>query len=795
MKNNLFFKLIFILIFYVNISNSYSSEELKFEATSIEIIDKDKIIIAKEGVKILSGDEIVIDADQMRYDKEKKFLQASGNIIITNQIENIKIISDNIIYDKNIEKIVSSGNVEIKFEDNYSLTTKEIIYLKNSEEILIKHISKIKDNLGNEIEFDELNYNAIDKLIKGKSVKLLDLEKNFYNFDNAIIDFSKNQIIADNVNIDFNKNIFGNPLNDPRLKGNYFFSDGKSSIIKKGVFTSCKKNDNCPPWQIKAKEIKHDKEKKTINYKNAWLEIFDQPIIYFPKFFHPDPTVKRQSGFLMPQVIDSSSLGLSFKLPYYKVISDNKDLTFSPRIFSENEGLFQNEYRQVNEDSKHIADFSLKQKDSKSKTHFFTNSLTNLNMDVFDISEIEMNLEATSDDNYLKTHNIKSAINNNQSLLNSFLIFRGSSRDMNLETKIEAYEDLTEDTSSDKYEYIFPSYEFSKRIKSNYNGDYEIISKGNYKNYNTNIFEKVLINDLKFSSNPKITQSGFVNKFNLLLKNVTSEGDNSSTYKNKFSSENYGSIFYDMSFPLKKEGNFFDNFFTAKGSLMYSPNSNKDLKTLDRKIDINNIFTQNRLSLDDTVEGGQSLTLGGEYNLKGKRDGNDILKAGLATVLRDNEELNLPTKSTLNNKGSDFIGSLVFEPNKNLKLDYNFSMDSDFKSSNFNLLKTDVSVNKFVTSFEFLQEDDEVGSESYLSNETSYNFNNQYSLKYRTRRNKKTDFTEFYNLIYEYKNDCLTASIQYNKDYYSDNELKPTEEIFFSISIVPLATLNTPSVR
>jgi len=488
-------------------------------------------------------------------------------------------------------------------------------------------------------------------------------------------------------------------------------------------------------------------------------------------------------------------LGLSFKLPYYKVISENKDFTFSPRIFSENEGLFQNEYRQVNKNSKNITDFSLKKKDSTSKTHFFSNSIARLNTEIFDISEIEMNLEATSDDNYLKTHNIKSAINNNQSLLNSFLIFRGSNRDMNLETKIEAYEDLTKDKSSDKYEFIFPSYEFSKRIKSNYNGDYEIISKGNYKNYNTNIFEKVLINDLKYSSNPQITPLGFVNKFSLLFKNVTSEGDNSSNYKNKFSSENYGSIFYDMSFPLKKEGKFFDNFLTAKGSLMYSPNSNKDLKTLDRKIDINNIFTQNRLSLDDTVEGGQSLTLGGEYVLKGKEYGNEILKAGLASVLRDNEEINLPTKSTLNNKGSDFIGSLVFEPNKYLKFDYNFSMDSDFESSNYNLLKTNLTVNKFVTSFEFLQEDDEVGSESYLSNETSYNFNDAYSLKYRTRRNKKTDFTEFYNLIYEYKNDCLTASIQYNKDYYSDNELKPNEEIFFSISIVPLATLNTPSVR
>ena len=104
MKSNLIFKIIFFLIFFISFSNSYS-EELKFEATSIEIIDKDKIIIAKEGVKILSSDEIVIDADKMRYDKEEKFLEASGNIYITNEIENIEITSDNITYDKNEEKI------------------------------------------------------------------------------------------------------------------------------------------------------------------------------------------------------------------------------------------------------------------------------------------------------------------------------------------------------------------------------------------------------------------------------------------------------------------------------------------------------------------------------------------------------------------------------------------------------------------------------------------------------------------------------------------------------------------
>ena len=794
MKSNIILKLSFYIIIFCHFLSA-NSNELKFEATSIELIDKDKIIIAKDGVKILSNDGIVIDADQMRYDKEKKILNAEGNIAVKNELKKIQINSDKITYNKVQEKIVSSGNVLIEFEKNYTLRTDEIIYLKNSDEILINYFSKIEDQFQNKIEVEKLNYSIKDKLFKGRKVKLSDFEKNFYNFDTAIIDFSKNQIIADNVNIDFNKNTFGNPLNDPRLKGNYFFSDKKNSIIKKGVFTTCKKNDDCPPWQIKAKEINHDKEKKIINYKHAWLEIYDKPIIYFPKFFHPDPSVKRQSGFLMPQMIDSSSLGISVKLPYYKVISDNKDFTFSPRIFSETEGLFQNEYRQVNKNSKHIADFSLKDKNGSSKTHFFTNSIAKLNIDFFDVSEVELNLQATSDDNYLKTHNIKSKINTNQSLLKSFLTFRGNSRDMDLETKVEAYEDLTEDKTSDKYEYIFPSYSFSKRFTSNYNGTYELISKGNYKNYDTNIFEKVLVNDLKFSSDPKITNLGFINNFNFLFKNVTSEGENSSNYKNKFNSENYGSVFYNLSYPMKKEGNFFDSFLTAKGSLMYSPNSNKDLKSLDRKIDINNIFTQNRLSLSDSVEGGESFTLGGEYNLKSKESGNDIVVAGLATIIRNSEERNLPNKSTINNQVSDIVGSLIFEPNSNLKFDYNFSMDNDLQSTNYNLLKSDISVNKFVTSFEFLQEDDEIGNESYLSNETSYNFNSANTLKYRTRRNKKTDFTEFYNLIYEYKNDCLTASIQYNKDYYSDNDLKPTEELFFSISIIPLATLNTPSAR
>jgi LPS-assembly protein len=109
------------------------------------------------------------------------------------------------------------------------------------------------------------------------------------------------------VIIKFDNSKFGNKNNQPRLKGNSVYSNKNSTILKKGVFTTCKKRDKCPPWVISAEEIKHNKLKKIINYKKKWLKVYDVPVLYFPKFFHPDPTVKRQSGFLIPTLSNSNN--------------------------------------------------------------------------------------------------------------------------------------------------------------------------------------------------------------------------------------------------------------------------------------------------------------------------------------------------------------------------------------------------------------------------------------------------------------------------------------------------------
>ena len=81
--------------------------------------------------------------------------------------------------------------------------------------------------------------------------------------------------------------------------------------------------------------------------------------MYFPKFYHPDPTVDRQSGFLIPSFNNSLNSSNYLNIPYYYVVAENKDFTFSPRLYSNNNFLLQTEYRQANSKSNHVTDFSI----------------------------------------------------------------------------------------------------------------------------------------------------------------------------------------------------------------------------------------------------------------------------------------------------------------------------------------------------------------------------------------------------------------------------------------------------
>ena len=794
MKNN-FIKILLILILSFNINHYVESEEFIFKSDTIEIKDNGNIVEARNGVEIEGINNIKINAKNSFYNNLNSELLLKDKVVFYDNEKNIKIISDEVLYKKKIERIISNGKTQIQLADDYKIITGNIEYLKKENIIQSSSKTILLDKFNNQVNVSDFKYLTDKKLFYGNSISMIDRDKNNYSFENSMINLNNHALLAKNVEINFAKNIFGNLDNDPRLKGTSLSANNNTTIIKNGVFTTCKKNDNCPPWSLQSSEIKHDKLKKTLNYKDAWLKIYDKPIFYFPKFFHPDPSVKRQSGFLMPGIINSSTSGNSIKIPYFAAISKNKDFTITPRLYFNGDLMVQNEFRQVEKNYKNIIDFSLKNMNGGSKSHLFANSEIAFDLDNYEYSNLEVNIETTSHDTYLKTENIKTQKQFSNNIMSSYLNFDMSKEDLDVKIEFKAYEDLSKSNTSDKFEYIYPNFSINKNLTTSLDsiGSLNYQVSGSQRKYETNKTEKLLINDFIFSSKPIFSKFGFKNNYDLSFKNTNKDGKNSSTYKDDLSSSFYSLLNLNSSFPLIKKTADYEKEFIPKLSLFLSPNKSENIIGIDRKIDNINVFQKNRLGLSESLEGGQSLTLGTEYKIN-ETNGSNILQVNLAQIYRNNNDNNLPTKSTMNNKVSDLFGDIKLNTNKYLDFGYNFSLDNDFKTLNYNMIESTLSINNFITTFEFLEENNALGSTSYLLNETSLALNNNSKILFRERRNKETDLKEFYNIMYQYENDCLVASLEYNKDYYSDRDLKPTEELFFSLSIIPLSTFNTPTL-
>jgi len=126
---------------------------------------------------------------------------------------------------------------------------------------------------------------------------------------------------------------------------------GNRTEMTKGVFSPCKPCEEdpsrAPLWQLKAKRMVHDQEEQVIRYNDVFLEMFGMPVAYTPYLQHPDPTVRRQSGFLTPSNVVGNGLGFMSGVPYYWVIDDSKDVTLLPMYSTKKGPLGRMEYRQA----------------------------------------------------------------------------------------------------------------------------------------------------------------------------------------------------------------------------------------------------------------------------------------------------------------------------------------------------------------------------------------------------------------------------------------------------------------
>lgn len=805
MRNKFLFLSVFFFIF-LNYSFASSNDNFDFNITEIEITNNGNFFKGfKRGIIETNNGETIITADTFEYDKIANILKVNGNVILENRIKNYLIKSNQITYFKQNEKIFSKGKTEAIVDSNYKVSSNDVNLDLNQNILTSENKTTIVDNEFTKYETDILDYSIEKNIFKGINIKIStninksENEKSYYYFKDGIFDLELKEFLASETKIYVEKNIFAKNENDPRIFGKSSQKSGDITKINKAIFTSCAQADSCPPWSIKAKSITHNNKKKDIIYDKPILRLFDFPIIYLPKFTHPDPTVSRRSGFLQPKLGSSNILGSSVSLPYFYTLSENTDLTFNPTVFDQDIYMYRGEFRQTKENSNLIADFGLTTGydksigDTKKNSigHIFAKYKSEININNFKSSTLDVVFQKTNKDTFLKVfENNLSDINKNlkpdQNKLNSSIILDLNHDEFNLDGGFLAYETLS-GSNNDRYQYVLPYYNFSRNILSNSLINLNFDSSGENNLSETNKLKSSINNNFIVNSIDFFSNNGFKNKFNINLKNFNSVAKNNvENYQSSPQIELRGLLNLESSLPLIKSTNKFLDTLTPKISLRTNPNEMKTYSNTERTINTKNIFDINRLGLFDTLEQGTSVTMGLNYKKQSIQNINKFIEMNLSGITRDVAQKKIPYSSGISQKTSNLFGSVNYNLSENINFNYDFSLDNDLNTFERNTIGGSLVFDKFSTSLNFTETNGKLGNTNILENSFKYDFNKKNSLIYNTRRNREIDLTEYYNLVYEYKNDCLVAGLKYKKSYYQDRDLKPAEDLLFTISFFPL---------
>lgn len=207
--------------------------------------------------------------------------------------------ADEMIYDNQNNTVTARGNVEIYY-GSYTLLAEKVVYDQGAKTLAAEGDVRIKEPNGALINADRIT--LTDDFRDGfvRSLKIVTRE-------------------------------------DARIAAaRGIREDGDTTVFENAVYTPCKvcedRPEKPPTWQIKASRVIHKKSEATISYERAKLEFLGVPIAWVPFFRHADPSVKRKSGFLIPQFGQSDQLGYLTETPYYFALAPNYDFTFAPMV-------------------------------------------------------------------------------------------------------------------------------------------------------------------------------------------------------------------------------------------------------------------------------------------------------------------------------------------------------------------------------------------------------------------------------------------------------------------------------
>ena len=120
----------FVISFFLFFNLAHAIDDFNFDVTEAEISDDGNIFKGLKGGTATSREGLIITAENFEYNKALNILNALGDVIIEDKINEQIIYADKITYLKNDEKIFTKGKTNAIIESNYNFISSDVIFLK-----------------------------------------------------------------------------------------------------------------------------------------------------------------------------------------------------------------------------------------------------------------------------------------------------------------------------------------------------------------------------------------------------------------------------------------------------------------------------------------------------------------------------------------------------------------------------------------------------------------------------------------------------------------------------------------
>ena len=158
MKNK-FINIFLVLIFNIISFNFTVAEEFNFNITELQVTENGNLITGIKGGMVTSrNNEIIITAENFKYNKLTTLLEAEGNVKLIDKIADVVVESNEIFYLKDKEKIYTLGKTNINVQNKYDINGHDFIFLRNKMILSTNKDSIITDNYSNVYELKKFQY-------------------------------------------------------------------------------------------------------------------------------------------------------------------------------------------------------------------------------------------------------------------------------------------------------------------------------------------------------------------------------------------------------------------------------------------------------------------------------------------------------------------------------------------------------------------------------------------------------------------------------------------------------------